>query len=107
MNSHSFVIIYPAPEAPSSPQVVENIVFLWQPPSKPNGNITGYQVCITYISSTGSSIEVPPTELDPVTFHYVLRKGVVPENVTASIKVSATRVKKSFANACMPMYSQH
>ena len=96
---------YAEPEAPSSPEVVENIVFLWQPPIKPNGIITGYQIGITYNSSTEGSGKVSPSpEPDAMTFHYVLRKGVIPENVTATITVSETGVHKSSVNI-LPVYA--
>ena len=79
-------------------------MFLWQPPIKPNGNITGFQIDIAYNSLTEDSGNVSPPELDAMTFHYVLRKGVIPENVTATITVSETGVHKSSVNI-LPVYA--
>lgn len=84
------VVFIAVPEAPSSVQVVGNIVFLWQPPSKPNGVITGYQIVISYNDSlTGQVVMETPIPLSRDTFVYDLRTVSLPENVTATITVSA------------------
>ncbi len=76
------------PEAPSSVQVVGNLVFLWQPPSKPNGVITGYQIVISYNNSlTDVVVMEAPILLSSDTFVYDLRTVNLPENVTATIRV--------------------
>jgi len=79
-------LIPTVPEAPDRVEVIRNIVLIWQPPSKPNGVILGYQICISYTSSEGDET-FPGIDLSADVFSFVLEVGIVPANVTANIKV--------------------
>ncbi len=81
-------------------------MLLWQPPSEPNGNITGYQVHITYTDpETGEGIAGPILELPSNVFVYDLRTLDIPPNVTAEVRVSQYMFEPSYTFIVFPMYS--
>ena len=83
------------PGVPFNVMVVDNIVCLWQPPTVPNGVIRGYEIALDYNSSeTNGIVEIDPIYTNSSTFVYILTRGILPENVTAGIKVG-----------CMTVYS--
>ncbi len=74
-------------------------MLLWQPLSKPNGNISNYQVNIPYTDpETGEEIAGAIFELPPDVFVYDLRTLDIPPNVTAETRVS----QYMFEPRCFP-----
>ena len=98
-----FSFSYVVPGCPSQFRVVDNIIALWQPPDQPNGNISGYEINVLYDDPTdGSEVRIDPIFFTSSSFFYVLRKGVVPENVTATIQVSSVNCAISCYSSCIP-----